>query len=164
MSYKKVSGSVTRPADTTQYAVGDVVTAGTPAVITFTNALNANNGSGKIVKSTLLDSANQATKGQFDLFLFHTAPTIDADNATFTPTDAEMANLVGIIRFATAVGGDLTAGAVGNAIYHGVDITGAYVTPIGTKVASRSLYGVTVVQNTYTPIASEVLTFTLWVE
>ena len=79
-------------------------------------------------------------------------------------TDAEMANLVGIIRFATAVGGDLTAGAVGNAIYHGVDITGAYQTPIGTKVASRSLYGVTVVQNTYTPIASEVLTFTLWVE
>lgn len=164
MAIRKVTGSVTRPANTTHYAAGDVVTAGTPAAISFTNLVNAMNGTQKIVKAMLVDSANQATKGQFDLFLFSVAPSVDADNAAFTPTDAELANLVGILRFDTAIDGDATAGADGNAVYFGKNVTGEYSMPVRTATASRTLYGVTVVRNAYTPVSDEVLTFHLWVE
>ena len=164
MSYKKVTASVTRPNDTTQYAANDVWANGTPAALNFANVVRANDGSNKIVKAMLVDSASQATKGQFDLWLFDTAPALDADNAPFTPTDAELAALVGIIRFNGAVDGDATSGAGGNAVDFGKTINGFQELPIRTKVASRSLYGIVVVKNTYTPVAQEVLTFTLWVD
>jgi hypothetical protein len=124
MSFKKISASVTRPNDTTQYAANDVWANGTPAALSFTNVVNANDGSNKIVKAMLVDSASQATKGQFDLWLFHTAPALDADNAAFTPTDAELANVVGILRFDTGIDGDATSGAGGNAIYFGKTVNG----------------------------------------
>jgi hypothetical protein len=164
MSFKKISASVTRPNDTTQYAANDVWANGTPAALSFTNVVNANDGSNKIVKAMLVDSASQATKGQFDLWLFHTAPALDADNAAFTPTDAELANVVGILRFDTGIDGDATSGAGGNAIYFGKTVNGFQELPIRTKVASRTLYGIVVVKNTYTPVAQEVLTFTLWID
>lgn len=164
MSYRKFTGAITRPNDTTQYAANDAWANGTPAAISFANIVPSNDGSSKIVKAKLIDSANQSTKGQFDLWLFHTAPTLDADNAAFTPTDAELDNVVGILRFDTAVDGDATSGAGGNAIYFGKTVNGFQEMPIRTKSTSRTLYGVVVVKNAYTPVAQEILKFELWVE
>lgn len=164
MSYRKVTATFTRPSNTTQYAVGDVLTAGTAAAMTFTNVVGGANGNGEIVKSVLVDSANQATLGDFELWLFHTAPTMDNDNAAFTPTDAEMLNLVGIIDFPATVAavGDATSGAGGNVVYLGVPLSGLKTEPIGTKIGSRTLYGVLVARSTYTPVSAEEFTITLW--
>lgn len=164
MSFRKITAAVTRPNDTTQYAVGDVIAAGTPVPLTFTNVVLSNNGSNRIVKAMALDSAAQATKAQIDLYLFDTTLTVDADNAAFTPTDAELAKLVAIIRFDTFVTGDATSGAGGNAVAFGKNLEGFQETPIRAAVGSRTLYGVAVARNTYTPVADEVFTFTLWVE
>lgn len=164
MSFRKFTASVTRPNDTTQYAVGDVIAAGTPVPLTFTNIVLSNNGSNRIVKAMAVDGAAQATKAQIDLYLFDTTLTVDADNAAFTPTDAEMEKLVAIIRFDTFVPGDATAGAGGNAVAFGKNLEGFQNTPIRAALNSRTLYGVAVAKNTYTPVADEKFTFVLWVE
>lgn len=148
-----VNGSFTRPADTTAYAAGDVASDSTsaPTVITFTNVASQNNGGGVIVSAELIDSANQATKGIFELWLFDTTVTPDNDNAVFTPTDAELATLVGVIPFDVSYVGDVTAGADGNAIYQAQHLN----LPFKAGASSRNLFGVLVVRNAYTPVSAE---------
>jgi hypothetical protein len=58
-----------------------------------------------------VDSANQTVKATVELWLFDTTFTPDNDNAAFTPTDAELLTLVGIIQFSTWFVGDATAAA-----------------------------------------------------
>ena len=164
MNLRQVTGTFTRPNDTDAYAIGDVVANSTtaPVAINFANASRSNDGSNTIIDAMLIDSAAQATKGQFELWLFKTAPTMDNDNAAFTPTDAELLNLVGIIDFTGAPRvGDATAGAGGNAVYYGKASNGSFEPKFRTKVASRILYGVLVVRNAYTPVADEVFTIVL---
>ncbi len=151
-----VNASFTRPADVTAYAAGDAVTNSTsaPTVITFTNCAAANAGSGIIIGATLIDSASQATKGIFELWLFDTTITPDNDNAVFTPTDAELATLVGVIPFDISYVGDATLGAGGNAVYTASILNLPFVTGAG----SRDLFGVIVARNAYTPVSAEVFT------
>ena len=154
-----VNGTFTRPADTTAYAAGDAVTDSTtaPTVVTFTNCARANGLSGIISSAIMIDGAAQATKGQFELWLFDTTVTPDNDNAVFTPTDAECATLVGVIEFTTWFVGDATAGAGGNA----VSIAKGQNFQFKCGAASRNLFGLLVVRNAYTPVSAEVFTFRL---
>lgn len=154
-----INASVTRPADTTAYAAGDAVTDSTsaPTVITFTNVAKANNGGGTIVSAELIDSANQSTKGIFELWVFDTTVTPDNDNAVFTPTDAELATLVGIIPFDVSYVGDAQSGANGNAVYQANFLN----LPFKAGAASRNLFGLLVVRNAYTPVSGEVFTIRL---
>lgn len=162
---RTINGSVTRPADTNVYAVGDAITDSTsaPTVLTFSGCARINQGSGTILGATLIDSANQTTKGDFDLFLFDTTYTVDNDNAAFTPTDAEMETAVGVISFlgGFAKAGDATSGAGGNLIYAGQ--LGAYNDPIVFQcgAASTSLFGALVARNAYTPVSGEKFTIRL---
>lgn len=156
----KLTGSVTRPGDTTQYTAGDVVAGGTPATIKFDVVARPGGGGIHCIEQGLLiDSANQATKGDFDLFLFDADVTVDADNAAFTPSDAEMETLVGVISFvgSTAKAGDITAGAGGNLVT-AVDCSVCFESSV-TK-----LYGVLVARSAYTPVASEKFTLNLSVK
>lgn len=168
MSFKRISDTFTRPNDTTTYAAGDVVnnSTTTPEGLVFTNIVGGTNGKGKIAQATLTSSANQSTKGDFELWLFNTAPEVDNDNAAFTPTDAELANLVTIIGFtgSTAIVGGAGSGAAGNLVYFGVPKNGQKDAIIFTKTGSRVLYGVLVARNAYVPIAEEVFTITLSAE
>lgn len=163
-----VNGSVTRPNDTTAYAIGDVICNSTsaPTIITFSRACVEQGGSGVIAHASLIDSAYQSTKLSADLFLFDTTVTMDNDNATFTPTDAELATCVGVITFdGTATsplqihGGDLTAGAGGNAIIEAPNLA----IPFNCVAGSNSLFGVLVARNAYTPVAQESFTVRLHV-
>lgn len=159
-----ISASITRPANTTQYAVGDAVSESTttPAGLVFSNAARIRGGKGTVLSALLIDSANQATKGDFDLFLFESA--IGAarfqDNAAFAPTDAELETLVGVISFAASsfVAGNATAGASGNSC-----CLGLIGSPISFQAGatSRTLYGVLVARSTYTPVSAEKLTVRL---
>src|SRR4051812_26805072 len=119
MNTTKVSATLARPANTTAYTAGDVFNDGaTPGARFVFSGLPGFSGEGYEIHSALLiDDADQATKPDLELWLFDTDITdLDTDNATWTPTDAQLKTAVGVIQFATAnfKGGDLTAGAGGN--------------------------------------------------
>lgn len=151
--------SFTRPADTTTYSAGDVISDSTsaPTVMTFKNVLNG--GFGAIQQATLLDSANQTLLLDSELWLFDAAPVATNDNAAITFTDAELARLVGVISFSVADGkvGLAISGAGGNAINN----QGGLGVPIRGKGQIDDLFGVLVVRNAYVPVSAEIFTITL---
>lgn len=156
---KLTSGSLIRPADVTAYAVGDVVAAVTTSLtLPFLISRYASEG-GIIRSAVMISSAQVATHLDAELFLFSSNITdIDADNATFTPTDAQMETLVGVISFATASwkAGDLTAGAGGN--------SACVAASVNIASSHDTLYGVVVARNAYIPVSSEKITVRLYVE
>jgi hypothetical protein len=158
---KVVSTNFTRPANTTAYAAGDAVTNSTsaPVIMTFDAVARANAGSGTVIGASLVDSANQTTKGQFELWLFDTTVTPDNDNAVFTPTDAECATLIGIVQFNLPFVGDATAGAGGNVVY----IVNNLSIPFTTGASVDDIFGLLVVRNAYTPVSAGVFTVRLQV-
>lgn len=145
--------TITRPADTTAYTAGDVVgdAAGAAAMV-FPVSSRPGGGSTHLIEQALLiDGANVATKGDFDLFLFDALVVPVADNAAFAPTDTEMLSLVGVITF-TGTGskvGNATAGDGGNCSNQ-VDCS----VPFNAEVPA--LYGVLVARNGYIPVSGEV--------
>lgn len=157
-----INSSFTRPSDTTTYAAGEVVgpTAGA-TVMTFTNCARANAGSGVITHATLVDGANVATKGSFELWLFDTTFTPDADNAVFTPTDAELLTCIGVIPMTLSYVGDATSGINGNAVYMG---TIDRPIPFVCGASSRNLFGTIVVRNAYVPVSAETFDVRLFVD
>lgn len=154
---RTISATFTRPADTAAYAAGDVVNNSTtaPVIMTFAGAVNTDFQMGVIAQATLIDSSNVATKLDCELWLFDTTITMDNDNAAFTPTDAELATLVGIIPFGTSYWkvGDSTS----NAVCH---VQGLAI-PFNVIHASNALYGVLVARAAYTPVSAEAFTVRL---
>ena len=102
-----------RPNNVTQYTAGDVIDDTTITTQTvFNNAARFNGGSGNITDAVLTSSANGTgvLALSAELWLFDTAVAAhEDDNAAFTPADADLLNLVGILQFITAFEGDLTA-------------------------------------------------------
>lgn len=160
-SAARVSSGVTRPSDTTAYAAGDAVTDSTsaPTAITFSGCAKANAGSGTIYSVQCVDSAAQTTKAQLELWIFAgtSAPTPDNDNAAFTPTDGELANLIGVVEFNAWYVGDASSGASGNCVSRALNQNIGFV--CGASV--DDLYGLVVVRNAYTPVSGESFTFIL---
>jgi hypothetical protein len=96
-----ISAAYTRPNDATTYAAGDVIADSTsaPTILTFNRATLDRGGMGIIQSGVLVSSASVATKPDLELWLFDTAIVMDNDNAVYTPTDAEMLTLIGVIAF-----------------------------------------------------------------
>ena len=156
------TGTFTRPADTTAYTAGDVMnnSASAGVVTEIPNVGLSAHASTIIQQAICVDSANQATKPDLELWLFDTAVTADNDNAVFTPTDAELRTLVAVIAFPSTSfkAGDATSGAGGNCVCD-IQNLGIPVRVTGTQV--DSLYGVVVVRNAYTPVSAERFDFFL---
>lgn len=152
----------TRPNDTTTYTIGDVInesdSSGTGWV--FDTAVRTPGGSGSIKRVYINDSAYVATNLSAELFLFDTVVGVDNDNATFTPSDAEMLTCVAVIPVSTARPGTITAGAGGNSLLESaaVDI------PFKCAATSQTLYGVLVAKNAYVPVAQEIFTIRLIIQ
>lgn len=155
--YAVVDASVTRPADTVAYSAGDVVstTTGVPVAMTFANIGGEMSRGGKLYSATLINSVAAATKPDIDLYLFDVSPVIAADNAAWTPTDAEMLNCLGVVAF---TGANFKVGN-GNGIIHNLVNPG-----LPFVCAVRDLYGVMVARSGYTPTATEVFTIRLGVQ
>jgi hypothetical protein len=157
-----IAESLLRPNNTTQYTAGDVIADTVTGVqVVFANMARYPGGSGTITDAILTSSANETTKGEFELWLFDTINTAhEADNAAFSPTDNDMVRLAAILDFTTVF--EATAGAGGNVAY----MAERTFLPISFKcvAASRNLFATLVVRNAYTPIAFEVFTFRLNVE
>ena len=147
-----------RPNNATQYAAGDVI-GNTTNVLQETIAVGrGEGGSGRIISCWLAVTGNGVgvLAGDFELWLFDQAVAsheVDAD--PFTPTDADLLNLVGVLQFKTAdpFEGNVTAGATGNVIY----MAAQTFLPLGFQciALSQNLHATLVVRNTYTPSAFE---------
>jgi hypothetical protein len=104
-----VSASFTRPADTTAYAIKDVVSNSTsaPSLITFAGAGRVSGSTGTIVRARLVTS-QKGNVAAYRLHLFHTAPTPINDNSPFLFLDANKAKTIGAIDFPVASTEDAT--------------------------------------------------------
>lgn len=153
---RRITQAKTRPGNTTAYAVGDVIneSASAGTNITFTNAGQKNSrGGGVITQVVLADSASPDTLLSAELWLFTTAPTADNDNAAFSPTDAEVLNVISVIP----LGNSFVGAASANTVF-----TSGYVhIPFVCDVNDTNIYGVLVARNAYTPIDAEVFTISL---
>ena len=156
-----IEANFTRPADTTTYAAGDVVSDSTssPTVITFSDAARISAGNGIVISAVMTSSANETTKPTLELWVFEAEPTAMEDNAAFDPTDAEIRDVIGIVEFSTWHEG--LAGAGGNSFSSG-SMKPDNAT-FKTGASSKDLYGILVVRNAYVPISAERFDFKLGV-
>lgn len=93
----RVSAEFTRPADTTAYTAGDVVSDSTSAstLITLSNAVRVNAGSGYIVRASLTTDRKSITP-RFRVHLFNaTGATVSADNAAYREVYADASRRLG---------------------------------------------------------------------
>jgi hypothetical protein len=149
-SIVRVATSITRPSNTTQYAINDIWAATTEAVggSTFTGAARVSGGGGVITDAIITSSVTGALQGE--VLLFNQAITEIADNAVTVFSDADLLNMVGKISFTLE-----TAGA-NNSFYHAQNLGLAFVC-----TGSANLRYVIRVKNTYTPASAEVLNVAL---
>lgn len=151
---KQVRASLTRPANVTAYAAGDVVAAAAGDHFTFEELIQPKTLSGSISTARLHSSGNQGTKLDGELWLFSADIAEVGDNAAFNPSDAEMLTMIGIIDFGVASWrvGSAGAGASGNAVCEVKNIG------LALKGAGQTVYGVLVARNGYTPLSGEIFT------
>jgi len=148
--------TITRPANATQYAAGDVIgDTGGSGIMTITGAARVNGGSGMIVSVTVIDSAVETVKPNLELYLFDTAPAGIADNAPWAPSDAEMKRLLGYIDL-----DNTPLVTANNCTYR---VTSHNPIPFKCLAGSKDLYCVLVERGTYTPISGEVFTLRIGV-
>lgn len=98
---KKAATSFLRPADTTNYAIRDVVSdsASTTTLMEFQLGA-ATGGSGNIIKARLVTNNKLTTGVQFRLWLYTVSnATISADNAAMALLWANRANRLGFVDF-----------------------------------------------------------------
>jgi hypothetical protein len=158
----KVNSTITRqtPDATVYTGNGDVIADATTNPQTIACG-RVNGGTGLILNATLIDGAAQALAGEFEVWIFDTTVTVDADNEVFTPTDVECATLVCIIPFSSSLSyvGDATAGVGGNRVYQADPVNRGFV----CGAATTNLFWVLRARNAYTPVAAETFVLRLTV-
>lgn len=154
---KSVVCSFIRPANTTAYAVGDIIYPAVPTgplvqvkALKFQDALPFGS-SGFIVEAQLKMFSDQGTKLNADLHLF-TAPlaTAPVDNDPFAiGTNISLADMTNHLK--TISFPDTAAESLGGFTMYEV----APSKVVSAASGSTSLYGILVAKNAYVPIASE---------
>lgn len=147
--------TMTRPADTTAYAAGDLVANSTTAGSVVPLEFDVGGGSGMVRKIRIRTNRTSGgtTNAVFRVFLFRTAPTVaGGDNAAFNPANA--ANYLGAMD--VVLTDQFSDGAVGN----GVPAVGSeinYSLPDG----STKLFGLVRAGAAYTPASAEQISVAL---
>lgn len=150
--------TLTRPADTTQYAAGDQVADSTsaPTALNFGTCAVYNGGGGLLIDAVCKSNANQATKPNLRLYLYNGSPTLNNDNANWNPSHADIGNIVAMAEFASWEVGGTAAGTAGN-VFSLAQINKGYRCASGQV----NLWGCFVERGTYTPVSAEQLTISL---
>lgn len=108
MIINSATATITRPANTTEYAVGDLVAnntdAGEVTPLQFSNLFFQSYGEGNIVKARL-STSQSAFSGTLRLHLFSQAPAVVADNAAYPLLAAEQNLYFGYIDFTSFITG-----------------------------------------------------------
>lgn len=145
-----VSQEITRPSDTTAYAINDVVgPTGSAAVGELADFFAANGASGYISKVELFTD-QAANVAPYRIYFFNAAPTAIADNAAFTLLYADAAKYIGYVD-------------IGNVVQEGSGSTAAggnWIGQLAAKAAadSRKLYYVIVTKAVFTPASAQKFT------
>lgn len=154
----QTSANFTRPADTTQYASGDIVanstTAGSVAAMQFT--VEVAQGRAMNFVSWKLETDNTtATSADFKLHLYASDPTAtNGDNSAWLTTES---NYMGAMGMANAL-------AFSDAIAIVTKISGTDAGVYWRLATGTIVYGILEAQATYTPASAEVFTVTLNIE
>lgn len=156
MSAKVLSGSITRPADTTTYTAGDVIGTAATQQITLTADQLREASRGLIFKAQVISTASPALLADMELWLLKAAIAAQADNTAFAITDAEVPYVVAAIPLSNSRVGL----ASGNTVYESDTAPYAFELPAFMK----NLIGVLVVRNAYVPISGEVFTVNVSVD
>lgn len=142
--------SVTRPADTTAYAAGDVVGAAA-AAISFPNL--GPSGAAIMITSVALEVDETSVPAGMTSFRLHlysvTPPSALADNAVWDLPSGDRASYVGYVDLGTPVD-------VGSTLYVQTDQINKQVLMAGT-----GLFGYLVTNGGYTPASASVRKITL---
>ena len=145
---------IRRPANATQYSVGDILNSG-GSISEIFHIARVNGKSVMCVGGKCSSNFSASTAADIDLHIYKSSFTIGGDNKLFTPsggTAGSLSALTGTINFTTWK-------TQSNAAYS----VGAIETPfiIEPESGSKEIYALAVLQNTYTPVANEVFSFTL---
>lgn len=144
---------ITRPADTTAYAVNDALSDSTSAPtsggFTLSGAARKSGGSILITDVMVNSSNDPATPLQGEIWIFNTSVTNINDNAAFAVSDSEIKTCVAKIPFALEDAGN-------NGFYHAQNLS-----ILATCVGSANLRFLVRVKNAYTPANAEVITVTV---
>lgn len=144
---RRVTATMTRPADATAYAAGDIIansgTAASVVPITFDGAARTAKGSGRLmgVRAVVAPASGSLVIANlaFDLLIFRPSTNIPfaaagypADNAALTVSAAAMRELVGVFKFSASgwrsgAGSKTVAGAAG---YQAVGVGDAAATDV----------------------------------
>jgi hypothetical protein len=154
---KRINASVlTRPANTTAYAAGDVVGTASTGVLTLNGAAKSNSGGGRILGVRLNKSGTTVTNATFTVHFYNTAPTAVADNAAWDSLYAEAEYYIGSTALTL-----MTAGGAGGGF------TSLVVNPplwYQTASGSKALYAVITAAAAYTPASAETFKLSVTVE
>jgi hypothetical protein len=164
-AYTTILATVTRPADTSAYVVGDTIANATSgaAMLTFSNVARKAGGAFFLHRMIWYSSNNPTTKADIDVHLLNdTLGTPPVDNGVWAPSDAESEQwitsvLLPMATYAKTLNG--TAGAGGNLVVES-DYIGKLLI---CKAGSTTLYGVPRIASSggYTPANAETFKFAL---
>lgn len=157
-----ITASLTRPANTTQYASGDLIansaTASAVTPLTFNAAARYSGGSFFVRRARLTKSADSTTAAKFRLHLFDADPTAtdptNGDNGAIQLTGA-LSHHLGSIDFTTI---DADIHTDGNVLVAG-PMQGSEIT--ARLGSGQAIYGLLEARDTYTPASGEVFSVTL---
>lgn len=148
---------ITRPANTTQYAAGDVISnAIDNRHFIFRDCLRPGVLTGSLDALVVACGGNETTKPELELWLFKKEIAKVADNSAFAPTDAELRFFMGKIDIPSLDWDEGVSGTGGNStqtirrIQLPVDLN----IP-GEPNPGNDIYGQLVVRNAYTPVSGE---------
>lgn len=141
-----VQASFTRPANTTQYSVKDVVGNSVARSMIFKKIIPLSDVAYWIMSPFLISSNPAATSGSFKLLLFRAPPTTPVDHAVFAPTLPELGYFVGCITFDTAI--KISTGTI--YVQDGFKPLWGLALPEG-----QDIYGVLLDDSGYTPASEE---------
>ena len=151
----------TRPADTTAYTAGDVVSNSTSAttLIDLANAVRVNGGSGYVVRVEVATDKKSITP-RLRVHLFNASnPTVSVDNAAMRQLYADNAKRLGWIDMpAMTTGTDTTNSTMSVTVNDGCRL------PVVAGAATTSLYAVLEALDAFTPASGEKFTVTIFVD
>lgn len=156
--------TMTRPADTTAYAAGDLVanstTAGSVTGLIFQNAVRLNGECARWERLRLRKSGTSLTNASFRVYLFTALPTLSVgDNGAFNASSVlaidDMDKLVG--WFDVTMDRSGAAGARGS----GIPNSGSAMTFKPSVSTTTTVYGLIEATAAYTPTSGETFIATL---
>ena len=156
------SSTITRPADTTAYASGDLVANSVTA--TAVNALQFSaprdsGGKGRVVGARIMKSTNSVTNAAFRLHLFSATPTFVTSGDNTAMTTVVVATGKGYLGYV-----DVTAMTGFSDVAWGTGAVDSARLAMPFIAADTVLYGIVEARGAYTPGSAEVLTLSLMVQ